>query len=78
MPIAVFSRKLKELHCQAPGPVSTPFACLVSARAALIQPALRPLVLLKTRRHIAGKRISPDGLQFAFTFGILERGTLLI
>jgi hypothetical protein len=66
MPVIVTARKLKELHLQVPCCISVPFACLVSARAALVEPAFHPILLLKTRRHIAGKRISPDGMQFAF------------
>ena len=67
MPIAVTARKLKELHLQIPCCTSMPFACLVSAHAALVEPAFHPILLLKIRRHFAGKRISPDGMQFAFT-----------
>jgi hypothetical protein len=67
MPVAVTARKLKELHLLAPCRTSVPFACLISARAALIEPAFHPILLLKIRRHIEGKRISPDGMQFAFT-----------
>jgi hypothetical protein len=67
MAIPVNARKLKELYLQAPCRTSVPFACLISARAALIEPAFHPILLLKIRRQIAGKRISPDGMQFAFT-----------
>ncbi|HKG73736.1 MAG TPA: sulfotransferase [Aestuariivirgaceae bacterium] len=67
MPVALNVRKLKELYLRAPCRTSVSFAYLISARAALIEPAFHPILLLKIRRHIAGKRISPDGIQFPFT-----------
>jgi hypothetical protein len=67
MPISVTARKLKELHLEVPCRTSMPFAYVVSSHAALVEPAFHPILLLKIRRHIAGKRISPDGMQFAFT-----------
>jgi hypothetical protein len=44
-------------------------AGILSARGALMQPPIRPQLLLKIRRLIAGKRNTHDGLQFVFDAG---------